>query len=61
MAIGGYYFDPQARIDNAILKAMTVICAAILDREVDIHELPYLYENNYTCRLEMTYVLCGEI
>jgi hypothetical protein len=59
MAIGGYTFDPQVRIDYAILQGMTAICAIILGREVDIDELPHLYETDYTCRLEMTYVLCG--
>lgn len=57
MAIGGCYFDPQIRIDFAILRAMAAICAIVLGREVSIEELPYLYEHDYTCRLEMTYVL----
>lgn len=61
MAIGGYYLDPQIRIDHAILQAMANICAIILGRNVNINELPYLYETDYTCRLEMAYVLCGEI
>lgn len=57
MAIGGYYFDPELSIDSSILRGMAAICSIALGRRVSIEELPYLYENNYTCRLEMTYVL----
>ena len=57
MAIGECYFDPKIRIDLAILRAMAAICAIVLGRDVNIEELPYLYEHDYTCRLEMTYVL----
>jgi len=57
MAIGGYYFDPQVHIDFSILRAMAAICSMVLGREVNIEELPYLYEHDYTCRLEMTYVI----
>ena len=59
MAIDGYFFDPQTRIDLSILQAMATICSIVLHRSVAIDELPALYENDYTCRLEMTYVLCG--
>lgn len=59
MAIDGYYFDPKIRIDLSILQAMTAICSIVLHRFVTIDELPSLYETDYTCRLEMTYVLCG--
>lgn len=59
MAIGGYYFDPKVGIDSSILRAMAEICAITLHRPVKIEELPALYESDYTCRLEMTYVLCG--
>lgn len=57
MAIGGYYFDPQVRIDMSILRAMACLCSIVLGREVSVDELPYLYEHDYTCRLEITYVL----
>lgn len=59
MAIGEYCFDPNARIDLLILQAMSTICSIVLSRPVKIDELPALYESDYTCRLEMTYVLCG--
>ena len=59
MAIGGYYFDPHNNLDSAILEAMAAICAITLRRPVEVEELPRLYESDYTCRLEMTYVLCG--
>lgn len=57
MSIAGCYFDPQIRIDFAILQAMTIVCSIVLGRNVEIAELPYLYEHDYTCRLEMTYVI----
>ena len=57
MAIGGYYFNPQIHVDLAILKAMAAICSIVLNKNVTIDELPYLYEHDYTCRLEITYVL----
>ena len=57
MAIGGYYFDPQLRIDLAILRAMVTICSIVLGREVGVEELPYLYEHDYTCRLEIAHVI----
>lgn len=57
MAIGGHYFDPKINIDCSILRAMAMICAIVLGRDVEIDELPYLYEHDYTCRLEITYVL----
>lgn len=59
MAIGEYYFDPKIHIDFSILRAMAHICSIALGREVSIEELPYLYENDYTCRLEMAYIICG--
>lgn len=57
MAIGGHYFDPQIHIDLSILRAMAAICSIALSREVNIDELPYLYEHDYTCRLEIAYVI----
>ena len=57
MLIGEYYFDTQQHIDLSILKAMATICSIVLGRNVDIVELPDLYKHDYTCRLEMTYVL----
>lgn len=57
MAIAGYYFDPQISIDLSILSAMATICSIVLGKEVDINELPYLYEHNYTCRLEIESVI----
>ena len=57
MAIGGQYFDPKTHIDFSILRAMAAICSIVLKREVKIEELPYLYEHDYTCRLEMAYVI----
>ena len=57
MAIGGQYFDPSNNIDCKILKAMAAICSIVLGRKVDTDELPYLYEHDYTCRLEITNVI----
>lgn len=57
MAIGDHYFDMSIRLDYSILQAMACICSIVLGRKVDIDELAYLYEHDYTCRLEMTYVL----
>lgn len=59
MTIGEYQFNPEVRVDLAILKAMAAICSCVLSKPVRIDELSYLYEHDYTCRLEMTYVLCG--
>jgi hypothetical protein len=57
MSIGGYYFDPQINLDSSILQAMAAICSIALGRKVEVDELQYLYEHDYTCRLEMEYVL----
>ena len=57
MAIGGYCFDPQQRVDHSILNAMAMVCSFVLGRYVDMCELPYLYEHDYTCRMEIAYII----
>lgn len=57
MAIGGYYFDLRIGVDMAILQAMATICSIVLGRKVNIGELQYLYEHDYTCRLEIENVI----
>lgn len=57
MQIGNKIFNLNSNIDLIILSVFVRMCSIILNRNVEIDELPDLYESNDACRLEMETIL----